>query len=297
MTVAKIQLTQKRRARCAAVVLCIDPEDRRAVADALSEWDVDFRDRERDILGALRATGAPLFVTRPFGADEEPHTMLLRGIREDAPAFDIVALKRAGDEGSGAFVALTQLGVGDVLLVDDPDFAERLCEYARRTRLSLRVAECGREVAAGLPLVLARLVHWAFQRGLRCGSVSEFAAAKGVSNDTLRLLLSRIRLTPEELLRWRRVIAAFVLFEHTLLTVDRVAARVGFPSGTALHNAIRRTAGASRPHVLRSGRAQWRANQRCSSMSSSRSAGFSARRSSVNRSCSSSRSSSVTAPG
>ena len=253
MTVAMNQLNQKRRAGCAAVVLCTDPEDRQAVTVALSEWDVDFRERAREIVGALRATGAPLFVTRPYDADEEPHTMLLRDIREGAPAFDIVALERVGDEKSGALVALTQFGVADVLRVDDPQFAERLNELVRRTRLSLRVAECGREVAVGMPPRVARLVHWAFQRGIKCGTVSEFAAAKGVSNRTLRWRLSKFHVTPEDLLRWRRVIAAFVLFEHTLLTVDRVARRVGFPSGPALHNAIRRTTGVSRPHVLRAG--------------------------------------------
>jgi AraC-like DNA-binding protein len=253
MTVAQNQLKLKRRARCAAVVLCANTEDRQAVTLALSDFDVDFRDRAREIVGALKATGAPLFVTRPADSDAEPHTTLLRGILTDAPAFDIIALKRHGDERSGALVALTHLGVGDVLLLDDPQFSERLNEFVLRTRLSLRVAECGKEVASGLPPEVARLVHWAFRRGLRCGSVSEFAAAKGLSNSTLRLRLSTFRLTPEDLLRWRRVIAAFVLFEHTLLTVDRVARRVGFPSGPALHNAIRRTVGRSRGQVLRSG--------------------------------------------
>lgn len=253
MTVAELHLNPKRRARCAAVVLCANAEDRRAVVMALDGWDIDFRERAREVLGALRVTGAPLFITRPLALDQTPHADLIRGIRDGAPAFDIVALVRSHEPQRNAVVALTQLGVGEVLLLDDPDFAERLTDLVQRTRLSHRVGECGRQASVGLPAKVATLVRWSFQRGLRYGSVSEFAAAKGVSNRTLRWRLAKFHLTPEDLLRWRRVIAAFVLFEHTLMTVDRVAKRVGFPSGPALHNAIRRSAGVSRSHVLKSG--------------------------------------------
>jgi AraC-like DNA-binding protein len=254
MTVAQTQTTPKRRPGCAAVVLCANADDRRAVTLALEDWDVDFRDRAREVVAALRDTGAPLLVIRPAAVEDgTPHIALVRDIRVNAPAFDIVALKRRGELPKDALVALTPLGVADVLVIDEPDFAERLTELVRRTRVSLRVAACGREVAAGLPPGVARLVRWTFQRGVRCASVSEFAAATGVSNLALRFRFAKHNLTPEDLLRWRRVIAAFVLFEHTLLTVDRVALRVGFPSGPALHNAIRRTAGAARPQVLRDG--------------------------------------------
>jgi AraC-like DNA-binding protein len=253
MTVAELHLNPKRRARCAAVVLCANADDRRAVITALDGWDIDFRERARDVLGALRTTGAPLFITRPLALDQTPHADLIRGIRDGAPAFDIVALVRSNETQRSAVVALTELGIGDVLLLDEPKFAERLTSLVQRTRLSHRVAECGRHAAAGLPPKVANLVRWSFQRGLRYGSVSEFAAAKGVSNRTLRSRLAKFHLTPEDLLRWRRVIAAFVLFEHTLMTVDRVARRVGFPSGPAMHNAIRRSAGVSRTQILKSG--------------------------------------------
>ena len=253
MTVAEMHLNPKKRGGCAAVVLCSSPEDRGAVSAALLDWDVDFRERARDVIAALKATGAPLFVTRHADADDAMHTALLRDIREEAPAFDIVALTRSGDRDDEALVALTQFGVADVLRLDDPEFPERFIGLVRRTRLTMRAADCARELSAGMPVRDARLIQWAFQRGLRCGSVSEFAAAKGVSNQTLRWRLSHYNLTPESLLRWRKVIAAFVLFEHTLLTVDRVARRVGFPSGPALHNAISRTAGISRRRVLQAG--------------------------------------------
>jgi AraC-like DNA-binding protein len=253
MTVAEQHLKPKRRAKCAAVVLSASPDDRHIIEAALDGWDVDFRDRAREVLAALRTTGAPLFVTRPSMFEERAHAGLVQGIREDAPAFDIVALARSNEQQRNAGVAMTELGVGEVLVIDDPQFGEKLRDLVSRTRLSHRVADCGREVAAGLPGRVAGLVRWSFQRGIRCGSVSEFSAAKGVSTRNLREWLARFNVSPEELLRWRRVIAALVLFEHTLLTVDRVARRVGFPSGPALHNAIHRTAGVARSVVLREG--------------------------------------------
>lgn len=253
MTVAELLASPKRPLRCAAVMLCANAEDRRAVLHALKDWDVDFRDQPREVVAALRASGAPLFISRPATSDLRPHSTLIREIREDAPAFDVVALAHAGESHRSQIVALTELGLGEVLDIDDPEFAERLKALVRRTRLKIRVAECGRELSAGLPPKVARLIRWAFQRGLRCGSVSAFAAAHGLSNQTLRLRLAKYHLTPEDLLRWRRVIAAFVLFEHTLLTVDRVAKRVGFPSGPALHNSIQRTAAISRAQVLKNG--------------------------------------------
>src|SRR5262245_1053546 len=120
MTVADLHLNPKKRSRCAAVVLCTSGDDRRAIVSALSGWDVDFRDRAREVLSALRVTGAPLFVTRPASAETVPHSDLIRGIREGAPAFDIVALARAGEQQRGTLVAMTELGVADVLFLDDP---------------------------------------------------------------------------------------------------------------------------------------------------------------------------------
>lgn len=257
MTVAEQKLNPRKRARCAAVVLSASAGDRALIEAALDGEDADFRDRARDVLAALRATGAPLFMTRPLMSDEDSHVALVRSIRQDAPSFDIVALARSNEHVRDSLVALTELGVGDVLVMDEPQFAQRLKELVQRTRLSHRVADCGRQVSAKLPAHVASLVRWSFQRGLRYGSVSEFAAGCGLSNHNLRASLSEFNLTPEDLLRWRRVIAAFVLFEHTLLTVDRVARRVGFPSGPALHNAIRRTAGASRGRVLKDGGAAY----------------------------------------
>jgi AraC-like DNA-binding protein len=242
-----------RRPRCAAVALCTSTEDRTAIVLALDGLDVDFRERSREVLNALKATGAPLFITRPSAADEVPYANLLREIRDGAPAFDIVALARSSKMHRDSALAITMLGAGEVLFIDDPGFAARLNEIVERTRLSHRVAECGREVAAGLPPRLGALVRWSFQRGMRLGSLSEFAAARGVAIPALRRMMEDFEITVEEFLRWRRVIAATVLFEHTLLTVDRVARRVGFPSGPALHNAISRTAGAPRAEVLRHG--------------------------------------------
>lgn len=82
-------------------------------------------------------------------------------------------------------------------------------------------------------------------------SITDLAAAVALSPKTLgRRIVAATGLSPVRFLQRRRVMEAVQLMETTTLTVDAVAAKVGYQDATALRKIIRRELGTT-PSMLR----------------------------------------------
>lgn len=221
------------------VAFCHDASTERAVASALGWNRLEFCQHVRRVIPQLRATGASLLIVEPSGADLAESTDLVHAIRGEAPAFTVAVLKRLSDKVSGDRVAMTAFGMGDILVVDAPHFADRLSALVNRQRILDRVAECGAHLTAGLPPDLAKIVGYAFTReGVTCQSVDAFRARLGFRERELQRFVRRVGLSPKKIIAWRRLFVAIVLDEHTLMTLDQIALEAGYSSAAALQRAI-----------------------------------------------------------
>jgi transcriptional regulator GlxA family with amidase domain len=100
------------------------------------------------------------------------------------------------------------------------------------------------------PVVLAA-ERWIDENLARPVSVTDLASALAVSQKTLgRRIFAATGVSPVRFLQRRRVSQATHLIETTRMTIDDVAARVGYQDGTALRKLIKRELGLT-PAALR----------------------------------------------
>jgi AraC-like DNA-binding protein len=126
--------------------------------------------------------------------------------------------------------------------IDDSKYAIRTAiQQVQRNAVSHKIYD---ELITLLPPAAAPLLRYAISRVADEPSVTQAAREIGVDRKTLANWLGRSsRLSPREFLNWVRLAIAIDSLERTARSAERVALELGFPSGTAFRNMLRRYTG------------------------------------------------------
>jgi hypothetical protein len=197
--------------------------------------------RERALLTVPRIT---IVVAEPRDADGMPTAPLLKQLRDAHPETPIIVYCSAGGHDSREILEMAGIGVHDLIFrgaTDTPVLLRATFESAART--------CGAETILGrIRDILIpegrQIVEYCLFHPTLATSVEAVAHGLGLHRKTLVNRCARVGLpVPGVLIAWSRLL----LFGHTFRTrcgpVEDVALLIGFPSGTALRNMLKRYCG------------------------------------------------------
>ena len=239
-------------ARLVVVALAIGPGARARVRGTLAgRADVHFCELRAQLLPLAAATHASAIIAEPRDRDGEDVSSAVVAVRGGLPSVPVIAYIADGDTSSADILAMARAGVHDLVRAGFDDVG-----FALGTALASATANCATEaVRSELEQMVAPeawpFVSWCLTRANGAISIRTAAEALGLDRRTLVRRLGRAGLPhPRRIAGWCRVIAAARLLDEPIYTVEQVALRLDFPSGTALRNMLRRYTGL-RPREIR----------------------------------------------
>ena len=238
--------------RLAVVALAIGPKARARIQGALaSRADVTFCELRAQLVPLAAATQASAVIAEPRDRDGEDVSAAVTALRGGLPSVPVIAYVADCHTSSGDILAMARAGVHDLVRAGFDDVG-----FALGAALVSATANCVTEtVRSELEHLVPReawpFVSWCLTRAPGAISVRAAAQALGLDRRTLVRRLDRARLPhPRRIAGWCRVIAAARLLDEPVYTLEQVALRLDFPSGTALRNMLRRYTGL-RPSEIR----------------------------------------------
>lgn len=231
--------------RLTVVALVVGVKAQARIRGALAgRADVSFCERRADLvsLAARRAASAVLAEPRDVAGDDV--SAAIAALRSGMPSVPVIAYIPDGRTSSGDILAMAKAGVHDLVRMGFDDIG-----LALGGALASATAHCATEaVRATLERLVAPdawpFVSYCLTRAHEPISIRAAATALGLDRRTLVRRLERSGLpSPRRIAGWCRVIAAVRLLDQPIYTLEQVALRLDFPSGTALRNQLVRYTG------------------------------------------------------
>ena len=234
-------------------VLVKDDASRVRIRSALASLGVPcFPTSSAELLDALMRHRIGAVIVEPDGGGSDDLTeALIRTIRRDFPSLPVLLYCQLTAGHVRCVPGLIRAGADEVVLrgVDDvQSVLRRALHDASTARAGNQVLEALRRVA---PKASESLLAYCLAHADRPLTVAQFARGLGVHRKTLCNRASVAGLpAPSVLISWCRLLHAARLLDGEERSVERVALLLGFGSGTALRNMLRRYTGL-RPTELR----------------------------------------------
>ncbi len=196
-----------------------------------------------ELLDAIASPSVALVVTEAGderGLSNAPAIAAVRARNERLP---IVVVCRVAAGSTQLVADVVRAGATGLLFrgVDDSRYAIRTAlQQAVRQASAQRVHEV---VLPLLPTAALPFLRYAIARSADEPTVAQAARDIGVDRKTLLNWLGGTRVTPTEFLNWIRLSLAVGALEGTATSAERIALDLGFPSGTAFRNMLRRYSG------------------------------------------------------
>lgn len=207
----------------------------------------------RSELVALLASGAVgALVVDKRDSDGKSTLHLVRRVRSAFPALPIVLYTALAPDASRDVLRFARAGVNDLIFrgVDDTRAALRGALQAAADDCLAKLALS--EIEPLVPANVLDIVRYCVENARGDIGVGEVAAALSVHRKTL---VNRMRAAgyppPSWLISWGRLLHAARLLDGR--SVTQVATLVGFPTGTALRNMMKRYTGLTTTEVRRHG--------------------------------------------
>jgi AraC-like DNA-binding protein len=178
----------------------------------------------------------------------------IRALRIEYPNIPVLVYAPLTPEGAHDMLAAARAGAVDVIIANFDDVGitlGRRLASAQATTLADRIVE---RLATLVPLPVAQMLEYFFRHARTPPSVGGAAAALQVHRKTLALHCARARLpSPSALCCWARLILTSHRLEDPGRTTEHGAIEMGFPSGSAFRNMLKRYTGLSPAEVRERG--------------------------------------------
>lgn len=199
----------------------------------------------RELLATLDDPNVVLVVMDAADASGRSMAGTVEFIRKNFPTLPLLAYCALASSGSGAVVDVVRAGASGLVIrgVDDSRHAMRSAiQSAQQGSVVHRIVSL---VSPHLPPVAAPLLRYALSRAVDDPSVADAARELGVDRKTLFNWLRPCgSVGPREFINWVRLAMAVGMLEDSRRTTEQVALAMGFASGTAFRNMLRRYADA-----------------------------------------------------
>ena len=201
-----------------------------------------------DSIGALeeglQRTQFDVLVIEPTDALGAPTDSIIRSIRERFPRLSVLGHVMMKPGMSAQVLSFARAGVHELIVAGIDDTATVLRLALQRASRRCLAEEVYAEVSGSLPREAAHLVRYCLEHASEVPTIDDISRALGVHRRTLVNRMQQAMLPPpSELWAWSRVLLAARYLEVPGRSVEWVAHTVGYPSGNALRNALKRYTG------------------------------------------------------
>jgi AraC-like DNA-binding protein len=228
------------------VAVNVFPEHRAPIASAVSPyaqiafldyWDIDRHLREDD-------HGDVTYLVSLHPSQRSQIEDVIREIRRARPITPIIAYATILDDWAAQAVRAVQAGANHLALRGFDDLQRVMMQVSVDTRLVPACADTLKLVLPWVPEAAHTVVGLCTMRAPRTLSVRDVAHTIGTSKRSLHRQLHALGLpTPESTISWCRLFVAVYLIALKRERVNHVAGALGFRSGSALRNMLRRYTG------------------------------------------------------
>jgi AraC-like DNA-binding protein len=230
--------------RSAIAVLLHEPTVRARVSGAVArDFTVQPASSLGELLTLLGNNRVDVVVIDAADRDGRSHAASVAAIRRAFPTMPVLAWCSLSSASSAAILDLAKSGVTGLLMqgVDDAGHAIRVAvRSAQRGAVTRRVFS---EIAPHMSPRLQPLLLYAISR-TEDPSVEDAAHSLGVDRKTLgNWMRAHGDLSPREFINWIRVAIGVGLLEDSGRSAEQIALELGFASGTAFRNMLRRYTG------------------------------------------------------
>lgn len=234
------------------VALLPELEARRRLRTAFQDHaDVTCCARRDELQELLASSCAELLIVDLWDADGLATAPVVSELRRNLPSLPVALYCQLTAQAAREILVLARAGAGAVLLrdVDDtPPMLRRLLREASSRRVAY---ESLAELRDLIPDHIAPMIEHLLVEASTATSVGSAASAFGINRKTLVNQFAAARLPPPSIMiSWSRLLLATRLLEDAGRSVEQVAVAMGFGSGTALRNMLKRYVGL-RPAAVR----------------------------------------------
>lgn len=237
------------------VALVLDREARARVRTALrSVVEPTFCEHVHEVAARLRETPVALVIVEFRDRAGLSTAPLAQAIRRGFPSIPIVAYGALAGAAPADILELGKAGVDQLIIRGFNDY-----ELAFRTALTSATGRCTtdavmRTLAPELPPSVQPLFGYCLDHAGEALTVADVARALDVHNKSLATRLRQVGLPSANLvISWCRLFRAAHLLEDPKRSVEQVALTLGYPSGTALRNMLKRYLGLRPSEVRQNG--------------------------------------------
>lgn len=199
--------------------------------------------RIKELIEVLR-THMDILIVAPWDSSGSPVAPILGDIRRRRPSLPIAVYCALDADAVRQVVALTKSGADEVILRDIDEDSSALWS---RLLISVSRRAAAQTLSQLRPLLdedVEPILSYCLERADQRLTVEQLAATLNVHRKTLFNRLASVGLpSPRNLISWCRLILAARLLEDPGRSVEQVALTLGFGSGPALRNMIRRYTG------------------------------------------------------
>lgn len=236
-----------------------DPVSRARLSDALrGDANVRYCGRLGEVVAMVETGLANLAIVDHRDYDGSSTLPGVRRLRDEYPSVPVVLYLPLSSEVSSAVLEFAKAGVSQMVFhgVDDLRSSLRTAVNAALDQVS--AVSLGAELEPLVPQTVRPFVRYCLEHARRDLTVEEVAAALGVHRKTLVDRLRAAHLpSPRAMIGWCRLLVAARMLDDPGRTVEQVALKLDFPSGTALRNMCKRYTG------LRTGEVRENGGVRC----------------------------------
>lgn len=197
---------------------------------------------------------AALVVTEHRDYDGSPTLAGIRHLRTAFPSIPVVVYLPVSAEVSGIVMEVAKAGVSQLVFQGVDDLKASLRGAIEAAVDQVTAADLCAELEPMVPPTVLPFLRYCMEHARRDITVEDVASAMSVHRKTLVDRLRAARLpSPRTMIGWCRLIAAARLLDDPGRTVEQVALKLDFPSGTALRNMCKRYTGLRTTEVRQNG--------------------------------------------
>ncbi len=232
-----------------------DPVSRARLTDALRN-DATVRNCERltEVLALVEQGLATIVVLDHRDRDGNAALPVVRRLRDEFPSVPVVLYLPMAAVASGALMEYARAGVSQLVFQGMDDFKTSLRAAINAALDQVSAGALAADLESIIPPTIVPFLRYCLEHARRNITVEEVATAMGVHRKTLVDRLKAARLpSPRAMIGWCRLLVAARLLDDPGRTVEQVALKLDFPSGTALRNMFKRYTGLRTTEVRENG--------------------------------------------
>lgn len=232
-----------------------DPRARARLADALrGEATIRDCDRLSEVLAMVETGLASIVIVDHRDYDGTSTLPAVKHLIENFPSIPVVMYVALSNESSSQVLEYARAGVSQLVFQGVDDLRTPLRAAVNTAMDHASALALVDEFDRLVPANLIPFLRYALEHARRDIGVEEAATAMGIHRKTLVDRLRAASLpSPRTILGWSRLLMAARLLDDPGRTVEQVALKLDFPSGTALRNMFKRYTGLRTSEVRENG--------------------------------------------